>query len=47
MSFFLLKKSNNMGCFWNVNKNNGCVDFMDEQTIGVVVRILPNSEQRE
>jgi len=36
-----------MGCFWNVTKNNGCVDFMDEQTVGVVVRILPNSEQRE
>lgn len=47
MSFFLLKKSNNMGCFWNVTKNNGCVDFMDERTIGVVVRILPNCEQRE
>lgn len=47
--FFLLKKNNILWVvFWNVKKNNGCVDFfMDERTVGVVVRILPNSEQRE
>ncbi|WP_407382053.1 helix-turn-helix domain-containing protein, partial [Methanobrevibacter sp.] len=46
--FFLLKKKLILGMFWKCKqKIMGCVFFMDERTVGVVVRILPNPEQRE